>query len=252
MRGAVHETAGVMGFYSPEGESHLDSIVFFLSEALRAAIEAGDTLQQTVCEVPQFVPGSESTEMMDELASFRRQIGDLRGLEMLLLTKILRAGELARELRLLDAALKPELDTFRLATIMAADLRDRLLPNADTAFHGAAEPRHFLEERGWMEHAETNAKGMASGYRIAGEVDVRLLLDACETLHFSLAGRYGIEAQPLLLELADEADEQDTLTDRGEDEPFLLSDFGEIVSDQSQINRRAWQRAPAGNQRMTH
>jgi hypothetical protein len=52
-----------MKFFSSQGEEHLESIVYFLSESLRAAIEAGDRLQQSVCNAPQFTPGMEASEI---------------------------------------------------------------------------------------------------------------------------------------------------------------------------------------------
>jgi hypothetical protein len=225
MRGGLR-AGEVMGFFSPEGEHHVESIVFFLSEALRGAIETGDRLQHSACDLPQFAPGMECSAMLDRLAGFRGQTTQLSNLELLMLTKILRAGELAKELRPFEPELRPEIDTFRLATVMAADLRDMLMPDADRSFNGSVPPKRFLESRGYLEGDGTTRSEVASGYMVAGHVDVRLLIDACEALHFSLAGRYGFNASPLVFASAEETT---TLSDRAEEEPFLLSELGEIV-----------------------
>ncbi len=241
-----------MKFFSSQGEEHLDSIVYFLSESLRAAIEAGDRLQQSVCNAPQFTPGMEASEIAERLASFRHQTGELWGLEALMLTKILRAGELARELRPHEPALKPEIDTFRLATIIASDLRDLLTPDAETVFNGAVHPKRFLEARGHADFDGAAVNDPVTGYRIGGEVDVRLLMDACEALHFCLARRYGIETAPLMLSV--EADEEDLALagQGGTDEPYLLSDLGEIVSDDMPAPQTSWRPAGSASQALRH
>lgn len=241
-----------MGFFSSEGEEHLESILYFLSESLRGAIETGDRLQQSVCNAPQFTPGMDASEIAERLASFRHQTGELWGLEALMLTKILRAGELARELRTYEPELKPEIDTFRLATIIAGDLRDLLMPDAESVFNGAVQPKRFLEARGHADFDGAATSDPISGYKIGGEVDVRLLMDACEALHFCLARRYGIETAPLMLSV--EADKRDlALTGEGSpDEPYLLSDWGEIVTDDMPMPEKSWRRAGSANQAVRH
>jgi hypothetical protein len=218
-----------MGFFSPDGEYHVESIVFFLSDALRGAVEAGDSLQHSVCSLPQFAPGMECSAMLDRLAGFRDQTSQLWSLELMMLTKILRAGELAKELRPIEPQLRPEIDTFRLATVMATDLRDMLMPDAERSFNGAVQqPKRFLETRGYVEGDGAARSEVSGGYQIAGQVDVRLLMDACEALHFSLAGRYGVGTEPLTL--TDIVDEPAAIA-ASEEEPFLLSDLAEIVTE---------------------
>jgi hypothetical protein len=224
-----------MGFFSPDGESHVESIVFFLSEALRAAIEAGDGLQQSTLEAPQFAPDMECSEIADRLAHFRQHVSKLWSLELGMLAKILRAQDLAKELRMHEPILRPEIDTFRLATVMAADLRDLLLPTKEAMFDGTAQPKRFLEARGHVDPGGAGPRDALLGYKIAGQLDVRLLIDACMALHFSLSARYGVNAPVLLPRRADavatELEPEIALLGEGEEEPFLLSDWAEIVSD---------------------
>jgi hypothetical protein len=219
-----------MGFFSPDGESHVESIVYFLSEALRAAIEAGDGLQQSAHEAPQFAPDMECSEIADKLAHFRQHMSGLWSLELGMLAKILRAQDLAKELRLHEPVLRPEIDTFRLATVMVADLRDMLLPTKESMFDGTVQPKRFLETRGHGDRAGAGSRDPLLGYKVAGQLDVRLLLDACMALHFSLSARYGVNA-PVLLERRADIEPEVPLPGEGEEEPFLLTDWGEIVSD---------------------
>jgi hypothetical protein len=222
---------------STEEEGHLESIVYFLSEALRAAIEAGDRLQQSPCSLPQFTPAMDCAEIADKLASFRQHVNALWSDEMLMLTKVLRARELAKELRIHEPDLKPEIDTFQLATVMAPDLRDLLIPDADTMFNGAAQPKRFLEARGYpLADAEITGEPLL-GYRLAGQLDVRLLIGACETLHFGLAARYGFDSLPSHVAIADMAWQE--LAREGE-EPLLLTDLMEIVPEEQPLAPFGW------------
>ena len=216
-----------MGLLSTVDEGHLESIVYFLSEALRTAIEAGDSLQQSGCDVPHLDHGMDCGEITDKLATFRQYIHGLWSREVLLIAKILRARELAKELRVHEPELRPEIDTFRLATVSSADMQETLLPDAQNLFNGAVQPKRFLETRGYS--AIDDAGGALLGYRIAGRIDVRLLLDACEALHFGLAARYGFDSLPMRAMLA--TDEEPMLLEDEAETPFLLTDFGEIVAE---------------------
>ncbi len=227
-----------MGILSTEEAGHLESIVYFLSEALRAALEAGDRLQQSPCSMPQFTPAMDCAEIAGKLASFRQHVNELWSGEMLMLTKILRARDLAKELRLYEPGLKPEIDTFRLATVMATDLRDLLLPDAENVFNGGVQPKRFLEARGYPEtEAEMLGKPLL-GYKMAGQLDVRLLLGACETLHFGLAARYGFDSLPSHAMVAGRAPHRARIE---VEEPLLLTDLMEIVPDDHVVPPFDWQ-----------
>ncbi len=228
-----------MGMLSTEEEGHVESIVYFLSEALRAAIEAGDRLQQSPCTMPQFTPAMDCAEIADRLAAFRQHVDALWSGEMLMLTKILRARDLAKELRLYEPDLKPEIDTFRLATVMATDLRDLLMPDADNVFNGAVQPKRFLEARGYPATEAEMLGEPLLGYKLAGQLDVRLLLDACETLHFGLAARYGFGALPSHAAIANRS-RQSALMGKEAEEPFLLTDLVEIVADDRPVPPFGW------------
>lgn len=231
-----------MGLLSTVDEGHLESIVYFLSEALRAAIEAGDSLQQSGCDVPHLDHGMDCAEIADRLASFRQYIQGLWSREVLLIAKLLRARELAKELRMHEPELRPEIDTFRLATVSSADMQETLLPDAQNLFNGAVQPKRFLAARGYSAIDDAGGAHSLLGYRIAGQVDVRLLLDACEALHFGLAARYGFDSLPMRAILARD-DEEPMLLDDEAETPFLLSDFGEIVTEAPAATPLDW-RAP--------
>jgi len=218
-----------MGILFDEDDGYQESVVFFLSEALRAAIEIGDGLQQSVGEVPVMQSGMTCVEIAEQLAAFRKRTQNLWGQEVLMAAKIMRARDLCKELRELNPELKPEIDTFRLATTSIPEVQEMLLPTADYFFNGAMQPKRFLEERG---HGAANSVGHTdpiAGYMVAGHTDVRLLLTACETLHFGLAAHYGFDALPSRSRIS-QIDEP-LLLDDEVDSTLLLTDLCDILSE---------------------
>jgi hypothetical protein len=241
-----------MGRISTNDQGHLESIVYFLGEALRAAIQVADRLQQSACNMPKLGPNMDCMEIADKLAAFRQHTQTLWNDEVMMLTKILRARDLAKELRFHEPELRPEIDTFRLATVYADDLRGTLLPDTQNMFNGAVPPKRFLEARGYTNLDASGPAEPLLGYKVAGATDIRLLLDACETLHFGLASRYGFDwlsASAAALPPGPEAPV--LLDDEPEDEePFLLTEFSEIVSDGTLPLPLDWQAPqPAGQAR---
>ncbi|WP_088343077.1 MULTISPECIES: hypothetical protein [Rhodomicrobium] len=241
-----------MGILSTNDEGHQESIVYFLSEALRAAIEAGDRLQLSVCDMPQLAPGMDCSEIASKLASFRQYTHSLWSCEVMMLAKILRARDLAKELRLYEPELRPEIDTFRLATVNSSDLQDTLLPDAQNVFNGAVQPKRFLEARGFLGFDGVGKNDPLLGYKVAGRVDVRLLLDACEALHFGLAARYGFDALPSRVLIGHAGGEEVSLLGDDTEEPFLLTELSEIVGEDGSALPFDWNSLPVNGQVLRH
>jgi hypothetical protein len=221
-----------MGILTSDEEGHVESIVYFLTEALRAAVENGDSVHQSLCEAPQLSPNMSCDEITDRLAAYRRHSRAIWSYEALMVAKIMRARELAKELRGIEAELRPELDIFRLATVSCADLQEILLPSAQNIFNGV-DQRSF-NDRGTSMFDGARADPL-SAYRIAGHTDITLLLGACEALHFALAARYGMEALPMRFTTGERMMEEPLLLDEAideiDDEAFLLTDFCEVLPD---------------------
>jgi hypothetical protein len=228
-----------MGIMTGDDDGHIESVVYFLAEALRAAIESGDSVQQSLLEAPQLSPNMTCGEIADRLAIHRRHLRAIWSYEVLMVAKIMRARELAKELRALEAELKPELDTFRLATVSCTDLKDLLMPNAQSSFNGIDQSRRFSDEFG-ASFDGAKADPLA-GYRIAGHTEIRLLLRACEDLHFALAARYAFEPLRAHTYHQQQADEPMMLDEAAEDEEaFLLTDFCEILPEPAPAASTEW------------
>jgi hypothetical protein len=216
-----------MGIMTTDDDGHVESIVFFLSEALRAAVESGDSVEQSLCEAPTLSPNMNCGEIADRLALYRKHLRAIWSYEVLMVAKIMRARELAKELRALEPEFRPELDTFRLATVSCADLKEMLMPSAQNLFNGI--------DRGGPDEMNAFFDGARSdplaGYRIAGHTDMRLLLSACESLHFALAARYSFDSLPSRYS-DDPMDEPLLLDDAiGGDDVFALTDFAEAMQE---------------------
>lgn len=211
-----------MGTLSTEAQDHTESVVYFLCEALRSAIEVGINLEQGAHDTPQIAPGMDCAEIADKLAAFRQHMHELWSCEVLMVAKILRARDLAIELKSCEPELKSELDVFRLATASCNMLRDLLRPKAQNMFDGACHPRQFLQNRCVANFNEDEHHG--SSYRIAGHTEIEQLLDACEALQYGLAAHYGYEAPPMRTR-------QNMMMVDNEADVLLLTDFGEMLID---------------------
>jgi hypothetical protein len=241
-----------MGIMTTDDDGHVESIVYFLTEALRAAVESGDSVQQSLCEAPQLSPNMSCNEIADKLALYRKHLRAVWSYEVLLVAKIMRARELSKELRALEAELRPELDTFRLATVSCADLKEMLMPSAQNAFNGVDQPRFAYSEHGAAGGATADP---LAGYRIAGHTDMRLLLRACEALHYGLAAHYGFEPLPSRSRSHEPRVEEPLVLDEPADgeEAYLLTDFCEILPEPGKPAPTADWHAPfSGNPALPH
>ncbi len=237
-----------MGIMTTDEDGHVESIVYFLAESLRAAIESGDSVQQSLLEAPQLSPNMTCNEIADRLAIYRKHLRAIWSYEVLMVAKIMRARELAKELRALEPEIRPELETFRLATVSCSDLKDLLMPSAQNTFNGIDQGRRLSDEFG-ASFDGAKADPLA-GYRIAGHTDIRLLLRACEDLHFALAARYAFEplranSYPAVQPMA----QQPSILGNGEEEEeaFLLTDFCEILPDTGPAAATDWRLPQAGS-----
>lgn len=229
-----------MGTTTSDEDSHVESIVFFLAEALRAAIESGDSVQQSLLDAPALSPNMTCEDITEQLALYRKHLRAVWNYEVLMVAKVMRARELAKELRTLEADFRPELDTFRLATVSCADLKEMLMPSAQNCFNGVDQGRRLTDEFGFS-FGGAKADPLA-GYRIAGHTDIRLLLSACEDMHFQLAGRYAFEPLSVRSYSAAPIDEEPLLLDETADdeEAFLLTDLAEIAPEASKPAAPEW------------
>jgi len=234
-----------MGILTSDEDNHVESIVYFLTEALRAAVESGDSVQQGLCEAPQIAPNMSCAEITERLALYRKHMRAVWSYEVLLVAKLMRARDLAKELRAIETELRPELDTFRLATVSCADLQELLMPSAQNVFNGADQLGRFLAESGRTQFDGAKTDPL-SGYRVAGHTDIRLLLSACEDLHFGLAARYGFDPLPSRSG-AVQPMEEPLVLDGAAEEAFLLTEFCEILPEAGSAVRADWTAACAGS-----
>jgi len=187
----------------------LDTILYFLSNALNSVIEDNGYLAHHRAAVPRISAGLATAEIASRLAMFREQVCDASEREHMVLTKLARARHWAQELRRHEPHLRADIDTFLSITARCEDLMREAGPDPQSLFDGDAQPKRFLAERlpGGRAVAETALSLMerlsaaesgepvsddaGPGYLIGGELSVDELNDACERLLTRLSVHYG-------------------------------------------------------------
>ena len=216
----------------------LDSILYFLSSALTSVIDDNSYLAHHGAAIPNIGAGLATAEIASRLAMFREQVCDVSQREFMVVTKLARARHWAQELRRHEPHLRADIDAFLSATARCEAMARNRAPDAQSVFHGHAQPKRFLADRvpggraaaeaavslvERLEAAERGEQPEPDGprYLIGGEMSVEALNDACERLLARLSAHYGWEDDNAELEddtdadkpeLANEADAPDAET----------------------------------------
>lgn len=187
----------------------LDTILYFLSNALNSVIEDNSYFAHYRAAVPRISAGLATAEIASRLAMFREQVCDASEREYMVLTKLARARHWAQELRRHEPHLRADIDTFLSITARGEDLVREAGPDPQSLFDGDAQPKRFLAERlpGGHAAAETALSLMerlsaseagepvsddaGPRYLIGGELSVDALDEACERLLTRLSMHYG-------------------------------------------------------------
>lgn len=228
-------------------DEQLHSILFFLSDSLRSALEGGEFLNTSDCEPPDITPEINADEIASRLASFRGKLNGFKAHEAIVVTKVARARDWSLKLRKLQPTLKTEIDGFRHATACCEDLQNSLRPSVQQVFHGGYQPRRFLQRR--VRRRRTSpvmqanpALAAEKSFFLAGKVDSQELLQACEDFLVFLQARYKL----LGLDLAEIAPAAETVA---ENEPPVLDDclalkIDDIVPEPALLSIKAEDSAP--------
>lgn len=221
----------------------LDSILYFLSNALTSVIDDNSYLAHHGATMPQIGAGLATAEIASRLAMFREQVVDVSEREFMVVTKLARARHWAQELRRHEPHLRADIDAFLAATASCERMVRNRTPDAQSVFDGQAQPKRFLANRvpegrlaaeaalSLMERLEAAERGevpeeTGPRYLIGGEMSVEALNDACERLLARLLVHYGWETEQAavaeehedaaLLDDATEADREELNAGAGE------------------------------------
>jgi len=201
----------------------LDSILYFLSNALTSVIDDSSYLADHGAMMPQIGAGLATAEIASRLAMFREQVCDVSERECMVVTKLHRARHWAQELRRHEPHLRADIDAFLSATAPCdAMVRSRGV-DAQSVFDGQAQPKRFLADRmptgrvaaeaalSLMERLDQAECGEdvsdddGPSYLIGGVLSVEALNEACERLLERLSAHYGWEGDSETLAAEEEA-----------------------------------------------
>jgi hypothetical protein len=195
---------GAMWNTSVLNEGCHDPVANLLVATLRSVLYEAEILQDLQCEQPVIEPGSENHEIIEQLTQFRLQVKEVERREAMIITGVARARTWAQTLRQMAPGLRPEIDTFRLATSQCSVLQEAWLPNLYDIFNGGKRPQNYLDQRyrkiKWADGSDGGAD-----YEVCGKVSVSEIVFACEALLTRLEPQYeAIEQLEVVEQLEDQ------------------------------------------------
>jgi hypothetical protein len=161
----------------PSGQDHIYTVVYLLRDALQAACAEARHVEQVVCAKPE-MRGANVTEVHARLGRFRESCKDLKTREGLLLTKLSRARQWARELKDQADGIEDDVDQFLDATSGCDRCVAAYVPDAQSLFNGGFSAARFLAERG--NQTLVAAEVPSSEYQVGGSTPAIELRVACE------------------------------------------------------------------------
>jgi hypothetical protein len=166
-----------------------DSVASLLVASLRSVLSEAEILQDVRCEHPIIEPGSENHEIVEQLERFRMQVKEIERREAVIIAGVSRARRWAQSLRRMAPGLRPEIDSFWLATSQCSALQECWLPNPYNLFNGGKRLQNYLDRRfhraKWGDDGESGVD-----YEVCGKVAVSDIVFACETLLARLETQY--------------------------------------------------------------
>jgi len=186
----------------------LDSILYFLSNALTSVIEDSGYLAHHNAMAPQIGAGLAAAEIASRLATFREQVCDVSEREAMVVTKLARARHWAQALRRHEPHLRADIDAFLSATACCDAMARHRGSDPHSLFDGHAQPKRFLRDRmpsgraateaalSLMEQLGSSAENGepddgVSHYLIGGRISVEALSEVCERLLARMSTHYG-------------------------------------------------------------
>lgn len=182
-------------------DEQLQSIVYFLSDHVCCALEAGEAIQALSYEPDEVLSDLTSDEILVRLDDFHQFLNLIRHYEYLVLTRLNQARHWATQLRQMDSGFRPIIDLFTTATSMVDDANGLLGEDDQAVFNGAGEPQHFMESRCLVvrERSQDGRPKKVSAdehFLLGGKVLLEALLEVCNTFHLSLDSRFSFDEEP--------------------------------------------------------
>lgn len=128
-------------------DEQLQSLVYFLTDHLFAATEAGDKIRTATFRQERTEGELTGDDILTELEALRGFITDLTDWEEELVAKINQARQWSKYLRDHDSYFKPIIDLFNSATHPLTDVQAQIRDHHDRHFEGGDHPDWFIKSR---------------------------------------------------------------------------------------------------------
>lgn len=175
-------------------DEQLQSLVYFLTDHLFAAMEAGEKIRAATFTQAPLERELSSTEIMQEIEDLRTFINDLSSWEEDIVTKINQARQWSRYLKDHDSFFKPLIDLFNSATNPLTDVAAQIRDHHDRHFEGADHPDWFISSRAMTAKQAADGRMLSlttrDKYLIGGHLRLGQLLDLLETFLETLETRF--------------------------------------------------------------
>lgn len=175
-------------------DEQLRSLVYFLTDHLFAALEAGDNIRHTRFQQVEIHHDLSGHEIIEELAALRNYINDLSDWEEELVTKVIQARKWSTYLKDHDSHFKPIVDLFRSATHPFTDIAAQIRDHHDRHFEGGDHPDWFIQARALTmkksPHGQILSVETGDMYLIGGHVRLNEVLELAETFLETLEARF--------------------------------------------------------------
>jgi len=175
------------------------AVVYLLADHLDAALAAGEDLLKSV--VP-WNTGDARAEDLPELRRIERgAIEAARGLEMVLLARILKSRESALDLASVDVRFKPLAKLYVSSTEIVADAAEEMSDETSYAFDAGGEVTGYLRSRGLIDPdapapLEAATLEITEEFRVAGTMPLGAILDLLAMFLDSLETHYELYEDP--------------------------------------------------------
>ncbi len=175
-------------------DEQLQSLVYFLTDHLFAAMEAGERIRMATFTQPENLGELSGDDIMQEIEQLRLFISDLSDWEEEMVSKLIQARKWSNHLREHDAFFKPLIDLFNSATHSLSDIAAQISDHHDRHFEGGDHPDWFINSREILTeksaHGQILALTTGPMYLVGGHVRLGNITELSESYLSALETRF--------------------------------------------------------------
>lgn len=175
-------------------DEQLQSLVYFLTDHLFAAMEAGEKIRRARFQQADGKASNRDYDILEELNELRTFVTELSDWEEELVTKVIQARKWSSHLKDYDTYFKTLIELFTSATHPFTDIAAQIRDHHDRHFEGGDHPDWFIQSRALTmkksEDGQILSIKTGDMYLIGGHVRLCHMLDLTETYLDTLEARF--------------------------------------------------------------